>query len=248
MERAVDETQAALIAAQPGSPVEKKLFRRGDRLVSLAINEGKDHKGGTVEHQIIVEVGEHTIAERMAVAATFQKWDARKKGGGGLKRVDPPKDLVKTLIGRGYGLKLPLLVGVVNCPQMAADGRIVDQPGYDAGTGIFFDPRGAKFPAIVANPRQADAEMATRSSAAALSHVRFSERKGSRGRDVAGPDQAGEDRHGDGATARLRRANGRLGQVDDRRYRQHPRHRRAGRCVRARGLRWRSSKSGFRCN
>ena len=161
MEKAVDETQAALIAAQPTWPVEKKLFRRGDRLVSLAINEGKDHKGGKVEHQIIVEVGEHTIAERMAVAATFQKWDARKKGGGGLKRVDPPKDLVKTMVGRGHSLKLPLLIGVVNCPQMAADGRIIDQPGYDAETGIFFDPRGARFPAIVANPMQADAEIAT---------------------------------------------------------------------------------------
>jgi putative DNA primase/helicase len=160
MERAVDETQEALIAAQPTWPVEKKLFRRGDRLVSLAINEGKDHKGGKVEHQIIVEVGEHTIAERMAVAATYQKWDARKKGGGGLKQVDPPKDLVKTLIGRGHGLRLPLLIGVVNCPQMAADGRILDKPGYDPGTGIFYDPRGAQFPAIVANPRQADAEMA----------------------------------------------------------------------------------------
>ena len=158
MEKAVDETQEALAAAQAGWPVEKKLFRRGDRLVSLAINEGKDHKGGKVEHQIIVEAGEHAIAERMAVAATFQKWDARKKGGGGWKRVDPPKDVVKTLIGRGYSLKLPLLVGVVNCPQLAADGRIVDQPGYDVRTGIFYDPRGARFPTIVANPRQADAE------------------------------------------------------------------------------------------
>jgi putative DNA primase/helicase len=161
MEKAVDEAQTALIGAQPAWSVEKKLFRRGDRLVSLAINEGKDHKGRPVEHQIIVEVGEHTIAERLAVAATFQKWDARKKGGGGWKRVDPPKDVVKTLLGRGYSLKLPILVGVVNCPQMAADGRIIDQPGYDAETGIFFDPRGATFPAIVANPMQADAEIAT---------------------------------------------------------------------------------------
>jgi putative DNA primase/helicase len=161
MEKVVDETQAALAAAQAGWPVEKKPFRRGDRLASLAINEGKDHKGGKVEHQIIVEACEHAIAERMAVAATFQKWDTRKKGGGGWKRVDPPKDVVKTLLGRGYSLKLPILVGVVNCPQMAADGRIIDQPGYDARTGIFYDPRGARFPTIVANPMRADAEMAT---------------------------------------------------------------------------------------
>ena len=146
MERAVDEAEAALIAAQPSSPVEKKVFRRGDRIVSLAIDKGPDHKGGTVESQIIVEVGEHALAERLAVAATFQKWDARMKGGGGLKRIDPPKDVVKTLVERGYSLKLPILVGVVNCPQLMVDGRILDKPGYDAGTGIFFDPRGATFP------------------------------------------------------------------------------------------------------
>ena len=69
------------------------------------------------------------------------------KGGGGLKRIDPPKDVVKTLVERGYSLKLPILVGVVNCPQLMADGRILDKPGYDAETGMFYDPRGATFPA-----------------------------------------------------------------------------------------------------
>jgi hypothetical protein len=148
MERAVDEAEAALIAAQPTWP---------DRIVSLAIDEGKDHRGGKVEHQIIVEVGEHTLAERLAVAATFQKWDGRSKR---LKQIDPPENVVKTLRGRGYSLKLPLLIGVVNCPQLAADGRIVDQPGYDAGTGIFYDPRGVKFPTIAAVPTRTDAEAA----------------------------------------------------------------------------------------
>ncbi len=137
MQRAVDEAEAALIAAQPSSPVEKKVFRRGDRIVSLAIDKAPDHKGRMVESQVIVEVGEHALAERLGIAATFQKFDARMKGGGGLKRVDPPKDVVKTLIERGYSLKLPILVGVVNCPQLVVDGRILDKPGYDARTGIF---------------------------------------------------------------------------------------------------------------
>ena len=78
------------------------------------------------------------------------------KGGGGLKQIDPPKDLVKTLMERGYSLKLPVLVGVVNCPQLAADGRILDMPGYDAKTRVFYDPRGARFPAIAESPAWAD--------------------------------------------------------------------------------------------
>jgi hypothetical protein len=154
MQRAVDEAQAALIAAQAGEPVEKKIFRRGDRIVSLAINKAPDHTGQIVETQVIVDIGEHTLAERLAVAATFQRWDGRKKG---LKQVDPPKDVVKTLVGRGYNLELPVLVGVVNCPQFMVGGRILDQAGYDAGTGIFYDPRGAKFPVIADRPTLADA-------------------------------------------------------------------------------------------
>jgi putative DNA primase/helicase len=160
MQRAVDEAEAALIAAQPSSPVDKKVFRRGDQIVSIVIDKTLDHRGRIVESQVIVEVGEHTLAERLATAATFLKWDARLKGGGGLKQIDPPKDVVKTLVERGYSLKLPILVGVVNCPQLMVDGRILDRPGYDAQTGIFFDPRGATFLAVAESPMLADALIA----------------------------------------------------------------------------------------
>jgi hypothetical protein len=154
MQRAVDEAEKALIAAQASWPVERKVFRRGDRIVSLAIDKAPDHRGRMVETQVIVEIGEHGLAERLAAAATFHKYDGRVKG---LKQIDPPKPLVLTMIGRGYNLKLPVLVGVVNCPQLAASGRILDKPGYDAQTGIFYDPRGATFPAIPENPTLADA-------------------------------------------------------------------------------------------
>jgi putative DNA primase/helicase len=170
MEKTVDKAQAALIAAQDGSQVEKKLFRRGDQIAALAIDKAPDHRGAVVETQVIVEVGDYALAERLAVAATFQKWDARKRGGGGWKRVDPPKDVVKTLVERGYRLELPVLVGVVNCPQLMADGRILDQPGYDAATGVFYDPRGATFPAIADQPTLADA-MAKRDRLLVLFHT-----------------------------------------------------------------------------
>ena len=160
MQRAVDEAEAALIAAQPSWPVDKKVFRRGDQIVSIAIDKAPDHKGRIVESQVIVEAGEYALGERLATAATFQKWDSRKRGGGGLKQVNPPKDVVNTLIERGYGLKLPILVGVVNCPQLMVDGRILDKPGYDAQTGMFFDPRGATFLVVAERPTLADALIA----------------------------------------------------------------------------------------
>src|ERR1700733_277544 len=160
MQRGVDETEAALIAAQPSSPVEKKVFRRGDQIVSIAIDKAPDHRGRIVESQVIVEVGEHALAERMGIAARFLKSAGRMRAGGGLKQIDPPKDVVNTLIERGYSLKLPILVGVVNCPQLMVNGRILDKPGYDAQTGMFFDPRGATFLAVAESPTLADALIA----------------------------------------------------------------------------------------
>src|ERR1700722_17905650 len=47
MQRAVDEAEAALIAAQPSSPVEKKVFRRGDRIVSIAIDKAPTTEAGS---------------------------------------------------------------------------------------------------------------------------------------------------------------------------------------------------------
>jgi putative DNA primase/helicase len=40
------------------------------------------------------------------------------------------------------------------------DGRILDKPGYDPQTGVFFDPRGATFLAIAESPTLADALIA----------------------------------------------------------------------------------------
>ena len=55
--------------------------------------------------------------------------------------------LIYTLKDREHRLRFPVLVGIVNCPIIAADGQLLDQPGYDPKTGILFDPLGVDFPA-----------------------------------------------------------------------------------------------------
>ena len=148
MQRAVDEAETALIAAQPSSPVEKKVFRRGDRLVSIAIDKAPDHRGRIIESQIIDDRPEHALAEiSLAVAATFlQRATAASEGRGEGLKADRPAEGCGQHAGRSAAMpKTALLAGVVNCPQLMVDGRILDEPGYDAKTGIFFDPRGVTF-------------------------------------------------------------------------------------------------------
>lgn len=52
---------------------------------------------------------------------------------------------------------LPLLEGVINAPIVTLDGRIIQTPGYDSGTGLLFQPNGTTFPTIPDAPTKEDA-------------------------------------------------------------------------------------------
>ena len=158
IERVVDETEAALIAAQKAmadaTHVDLRLFRRGNRIVSIGLSKEPTHDEKIIETQVIVPVEDFALIERMAATIVFMKYDGRAKK---LIRVDPPKWVAVTLRQRGYRMRLPGLVAVVNCPQLRANGQIMDEPGYDPNTGIFYDPRGAVFPPVPAHPTKAQA-------------------------------------------------------------------------------------------
>jgi putative DNA primase/helicase len=157
IERIVDETEAALIAEQEAVPMVKRLFRRGGLIVSMGFNTEPTHDGGTVETQVIVQAGDYALTERIASAALFAKYDRRRKK---LNRVDPPHSIAVTLKQRKYRLRLPGLVGMVNCPQFMANGQIMAEPGFNPATGIFFDPRGVSFPPIPMHPTRAEVKAA----------------------------------------------------------------------------------------
>lgn len=55
-----------------------------------------------------------------------------------------------------------MLTGIINCPTLRADGSILDLPGYDAQTGLLFDPQEVRFSAL---PRDPDRDMALRALA-----------------------------------------------------------------------------------
>jgi hypothetical protein len=52
------------------------------------------------------------------------------------------------------------LHGTINSPTLRADGSILEQPGYDVATGLYFDPCGTIFPAIPQNPTLQNAKQA----------------------------------------------------------------------------------------
>lgn len=85
-------------------------------------------------------------------------WVRHTRRSGGIKKVQslPPDWAVNTLAARGeWGL--PALEGVIETPVMRPDGSIVDSPGYDAQTGLLYDPGGTEFRPIPEEPTSEDA-------------------------------------------------------------------------------------------
>jgi putative DNA primase/helicase len=130
-ERVVDEIEAALIASDRG------LYRRGGLIVAVGFDRMQTWDGNTVEVQIIEERGDYALLEDIEAVGKFVRFDGKTKR---LKRCPPSVTLVHTLKQRRTRLRLPNLVGLVNCPTIKADGELMTDPGFDPKTGILFDP------------------------------------------------------------------------------------------------------------
>jgi hypothetical protein len=144
---AVDAAERALIR-------RGGLYQSGNRIVYLGEEPVITADKNEVTASRIFERGEHALAEDLAEAASFTKYDARAKS---IVVVNPPPLIVKTLMERVGRFKIPVLTGVINAPTLRPDGSLLSEPGYDPETGLFFDPRGCEFPAIPRWPSREDA-------------------------------------------------------------------------------------------
>jgi hypothetical protein len=147
IKEAVDEAEQALIK-------RGDLFQRGNRIVFLGEEPVITADKNEVTASRIFERGEHALAEDLAEVASFIKYDARAKA---FVVINPPPLIVKTLMERVGRFRFDLLTGVINAPTLRPDGSLLSEPGYDAATGLFFDPRGCVFPEIPSRPSREDA-------------------------------------------------------------------------------------------
>lgn len=151
--RMVDETEAAIIAADLG------VYQRGNRIVATGIVPVITADRREVPSQQIVQIGDHAMMEAAMRSARYEKWNQREKG---FRRCDVPPMVTKTLEQRIGRWRFPVLAGIVNAPTLRLDGTILDVPGYDEATGLLFDPAGVVFPKIRPDPRREHAEKALR--------------------------------------------------------------------------------------
>jgi hypothetical protein len=149
--RIVNETEAALLAADRG------LFKRDSQIVRVVEIEtiAADERKTTA--LAIVPQDEHAILEDASAAADYVKFNKKEKAW---LPADVPLPIIKTLRARKSRLRFPLLMGIISAPLILTNGRIIDAPGYDARTGLYFNPLDTVFPPIPASPTEEDAREA----------------------------------------------------------------------------------------
>ncbi|MEQ1771830.1 MAG: hypothetical protein ABL879_18555 [Devosia sp.] len=115
---------------------------------------------------VIEEVGSYRLMELLSEAAHFYKWDNRAKSNrpdpddpdkkGAWKEARPTIDIARHIEERGQWI-LRVLRGSVEAPTLRRDGSILQTPGYDRRSQLFFDPDDSAFPAVAKEPTRADA-------------------------------------------------------------------------------------------
>lgn len=162
----VDNMERALLKNLPHS-----IFQRSGQIVKISkidqittsrfeYIEGEDvfnesvsairRKQGTI---IIWPVNEANLTELFAKTANFIKLDSK----GGNYPADPPTRAVSIYAGRVGSWKLPILTRIIECPTLRHDGSILDKPGYDEMTGLYFEPGQTRFLEVPENPSKDEA-------------------------------------------------------------------------------------------
>ena len=151
--RMADEAEAALLAL-PGGP---HAFQRGGALVQIVprapanARRIKRSAGGIA----IGPVDLPRLVELLTKAAYWEK-PGKRKGKDVVRRINAPHQVAAVLLSRGQW-KLPHLTGIIEAPTLRPDGSVLEAPGYDAATGLYFDASGTAFPAIIERPDRATA-------------------------------------------------------------------------------------------
>jgi hypothetical protein len=141
------EQSDAALAALSMSNTPPSVFVRGGEVVRLVADEtGKP---------MVVAFSEAALRGRLSRVANFFK-----RSGGRRSPVLPPAAVAKDILALGtWGF--PGLSGVVEVPVLRPDGTILDKPGYDLQTRLFYWPgEDLDVPPIPESPTSADVQAA----------------------------------------------------------------------------------------
>lgn len=139
-----------------------EVFQRGGQMVRLVrlpkVEQQENRKLDRPDNALLVMGVEQAWLElRLTECAIFQEFDGRRRKW---VRIDCPPPISRAMLASTGDWQLRNLAGVIEAPTLRRDGSILETPGYDAKTELFFDPGGTVFPSIPEHPTQAEARQA----------------------------------------------------------------------------------------
>ncbi len=148
--KAVDMAERIIRTKQLG------IYQRKGQLVRIIMAGDKSKNrvsGRDPQTLIITEADQNYIEEVLTKEGNWGKYDDRTKT---VKRTDCPQKAVKMLRSR-MEWNLNELHAVIRCPTIRRNGSILQIPGYDVESGLYFHNDGVVFPKISDKPSRDDA-------------------------------------------------------------------------------------------
>lgn len=138
------------------------LYRLGYALATIldegeaprGVDYGKDNPPPQIR-----AISTATLRERLSSRVNFIKLKHKDDGTIEELPAHPPDWAVKAVHERGMYPGIRPIEGLIESPTLRRDGSILDQPGYDASTRLFYRPT-IDFPKIPDRPTRAEAEAA----------------------------------------------------------------------------------------
>ncbi len=123
---------------------EASCYRRAESLVFVCTSAdlGKqDRIERDPTSPVISAVSSGRLWEDLSRLVQWEKWSETRSM---YLPTDPSAPLVSAVHTRKEWPGLPELVGTTTIPVLRKDGSLVDQPGFDKGTGLFYQPTGVE--------------------------------------------------------------------------------------------------------
>jgi Bifunctional DNA primase/polymerase, N-terminal len=140
--RVLTEIEDALLLS--GLPI----FSRAGTLVEPVTEIMPAADGGKTTVARLKELSPESFLPVIAEAATFQKWNVRRKA---LADTDPPLHHVRVLLASERRWRFPHVNGIITTPTLRPDGSLLADPGYDTETELYLAP-GFSIPSIPEHP------------------------------------------------------------------------------------------------
>jgi hypothetical protein len=153
------EVNDQAVAALSDPEAAPEVYRRGGELVTVLRDPTLSDIDRPAETPRVALLAKSTVRELLTRVARFEINATRKKRDKGRVAAHPPDWCVAAVMDRGCWPQIRRLEGVIEAPTMRPDGSILDTPGWDATTGLIYEPAAA-YPPIPEKPEHGQARAA----------------------------------------------------------------------------------------